>query len=584
MDTMARDPRWKFVVAALLLGAVPLGWWLLQPAPLPPAVPQAPSDTRTAPTRIDALSRALLAAMNRTTRVRFIVMDGLEQPLGGVELRLWNEQGGVTDDNGVLVLEDVPLGNGSGQPEVLGPWLVREGTSVGWIEGVEQTRLVYLEPACPGVVRLVGDDEAPFEGAAMYAHSTSGPWLRPGLSRERTRTDHRGEILFPQRQCGRVTFDVDHQPSGEIPWLATTIHGDETVTLTLPAFREGHVVIVDENERPLDVEIEEYKTFDVERIEVGLFRIRSRRTWASVVVKAPGYPAHQERIPLDGGEHLLTLLGGRDVEVTVLCDEDCPDQLRCSQNDCERVEESRFLCTCQQGDSHLSEPAGGYFGSVPADATHHTLELRDDVTVRGQWTGSLPCHARGEHSRYLDVACSPDGSFEIDRLRAGMNTITVRHGLEQQGSVHLDLEAGTMVDLGDIGPTDWTIDGSIDADFPLADAQLFCSPTAQVQLESDGFFLLSSVPPETASLELKLWSPMYGLYRESFPPPADSSLGTWVVRLADIDDTTPLEPEYGPGWGDTGDTGGWRELGGDTGTPRWRDSGAGDSGDGGGDF
>ena len=581
---MTRDPRKQFVVAALLLGTVLLGWWLLQPAPLPPPVSEAPPDTRAPPTRIDALSRALQAAMNRTTRVRFIVMDALEQPLGGVELRLWNEQRGTTDNNGVLVLEDVPQSNGSGQPEVLGPWLVREGTSVGWIEGVEQTRLVYLEPACPGVVRLLDEYGTPVEGAEMHAHSTSGPWLRPGLPRERPRTDQRGEIHFPLRPCGRVTFDVEHDTSGEIPWLAATIEGEETVTLTLPAFREGFVVIVDENDWPLDAEIEEYKTFDVERLEAGVFRVRSRRTWATIVVKAPGYLTHQDRVPLDGGEHLLTLQGGREVEVMVLCDENCPDQLSCSENVCEQVEEDRFLCTCTQGDSFLSESTNGYLGSIPADATHHTLELRHDVTVRGHWTGSLPCHARGEHTPYLGVACSPDGHFEIDGLHVGANTITVRHGLEQQGSVHLDLEAGTTVDLGDIGPTNWTIDGSIDADFPLADAQLFCSPTAQVQFESDGFFLLFSVPPETASLELKLWSPMYGLYRESFPAPADSSLGTWVVRLADIDDTTPLESEYEPGWGDTGDTGGWREVGGDTGLSRWRDSGAGDSGDGGWDL
>lgn len=574
---MQRDTRKLVVAASLALGTVALVWWLMQPKVAVSPISSAERRAGEQPTRLSDLTRVLSASLTRTTRLRIRVMDAQEKPLQGVHLSMVSGQSGITDGLGELVLDGVPLSNDSNGPTVEGPWLVLEGSSRGFIEGIEQTRLLFLEPACPGVVRVVDTDGTPVVGAILNSVNWTR-YARPVHEQEVERTDHQGEVSLPLRPCGAVTFSIGHQPAGSLPWLSAEVVGDEPVTLVLPAIFEGVVAVVDAEDRPLDAEIESSASYQAERLGRGLFLLRSRRTWATVVAQVDGYPTHQARVPLDGGEHMLALHAGRQVEVTVLCDDDCPEELSCSHNVCEPLEEDRLLCTCPQGESYLSGRYNSLLGTIPADVARYTLEMRADAIVRGRWTGGLPCYAWGQETRYGESACRPDGRFEVEGLRPGPNTISVRHGLNQEGSVYLDLEAGVTVDVGEIGPSDWTVDGVIDADFSLDGAMLSCSPMARVELEPDGGFLLHSLPAEADSIELLLWAPIYGGYRERFSVPASGSLPTWMVSQAEIADTTPLDDDYQPKGADTGDTGDPSAVEQDSGWQPWHHLSLGDTG------
>ncbi len=574
---MVRDRLRLLVVAVLVAGIGVLLWWLGLPAPEGPAVAQplagADAPAEPPPTRLDALGRLVESVVTQTSTVTWLVQDLERQPITGVEIELWSGHRGVSDDDGRIVMDSVPYGNGSYQPTVHGPWLVMEGSSDGWIDGVAQTRLLVLSPTCPGLVRLRDEDGEPVADATLYLNTHRGPWGRPGMQQDSLRTDRRGEAHAEYRPCGTITATVSHEPSGYLPWLEVEVRGQEPLDLTLPAMSDVILAVVGADGALVDASIDSNKAYGVERIGVGLFIIEGRRAWATVTATAPGYPNQTHRVLLDGGEHSLTLAGGREVAVTVLCDERCPEELQCSRNPCEAEDDELWRCVCQQGGASLINPNGRYLGEIPAGAAAHTVDLRTDVTVRGRWTGTLPCHVAAEHGPHMGAPCKPDGRFEIEDVRPGPNTITVRHGLEEVGSTQVELVSGETVDVGSIDPSSWTIDGVIAADFPHEAALLFSSPTADVDLELDGGFVLRGVPAEADSLALRLWVPARGMFEETFAVPASGSLPTWHITQADIADTEPLEPDYRPlledtgwDWDDTG-LGGWLDtgLGGDSG-------------------
>jgi hypothetical protein len=583
MGSMFRDRR-SLVVLALALAAL-LAWTLWPiPVPQPPPRARTPSATTPAPatttSRLAELSRGLEALLRRTTRLTILTLDAQHQPIPGVELAMRTGEGGVTDERGLLVLEGVPPSNDHNGPRVEGPWLLLEGSSQGFIEGLEQTRVLYLEPACPGVVRIVDEQQRPVRDVSLRVWGR-GSSAKPVVDEESPHTDHQGEAYLPLRPCGEATFDLRNKELGYLPWLSAQVQGDEPVTLELPGLYEAVLAVVDRDAAPLNAQVEVSRGPEPERLGPGLFLLRSRRSFTTITASAAGYPTHQARLPLDGGEHRLTLGPGREVEVTVLCDERCPTTLTCSRNPCMDQGGQRHRCSCQQGEAYLSGD-GALLDTVPAAVDELTLELREASAVVGRWTGTLPCHAWAEHSRRSPQACRADGRFELDGVQAGVNTISVQAGLDERGAVTLELEPGATVDIGEIGPGEIDVDGVIQADFPLEGAMLLCSPTARVSLEPDGGFLLESLPPEAEQLDLTLWAPRYGAFDRRFPLPPTGSLETWVISQADWDDTTPLREDWEPGPEDTGapwppeDTGTSMP---DRGLPLFDDSGITDSGE-----
>ncbi len=575
---MIRGRTRQAVMVVVVLALVWLGWWLLRPVAGPPPTPEqhgdAPTaDTEPGPTRLDALSRAILAAVSQTTRVLWLVQDVEGQPIPGVEIVLWDGQRGISDSRGELLMEAVPWGNAWGEPHVEGPWMIVEGSSEGWIEGPEQTRLLILEPACPGIVQVVDERGRPVAGADVFLHDLRGPWTRPGGEQQLPRTDGRGEIDIPYRPCGPCNFAIRHEEHGHVPWLEREVKGEETVVLELPALQEAVVAVVDEQGGVLDAELSATHTPSIQRLGVGLFRVGARRAWAAVTVTVPGYPVQQHRVLLDGGEHSLILETAREVEIEILCDERCPEDLSCDRNACQARDDEHWTCTCPMGESSLYAQARGYFEQVPEGVLIHRIDLRSSAAARGRWTGTLPCHVAAEHGPHMGTPCKVDGRFEIDELRPGPNTLTVRHGLSEVGSVGVWLEDGETVELGDIGPSDWTVDGLIAADFPLEATILFTSPTAVVELELDGSFSLHGVPAEADTIAMDLWVPAHGRFQKSFDVPVDGVLPTWLISQSEMDDTAPLDTDYRPLMEDTGGT--WE----DTGLGPWGDTGWGaDSG------
>lgn len=557
--------RW-WLLAALVLGASLLVWWLQQPASPPVASAgegrvESGAPHGRGPSRLEALGRAARLALEGTTRVRWVVRSADGEALSGVELELHSGQRGLTDAQGELVMEGVTWSSGDAwsEPIVHGPWMVLEGSSSGAIDGGEQTRLLLLEPSCPGVVRIEDSDGSPLEGARLGIHDIRGPWTRPGTEQRLRRSDGRGEIEVPYRPCGLVTFVVEHEPSGHIPWLEAEVRGEQRLDLRIPAPSEATLAVVDEGGAVVDAELDSYRT-EIDRLGVGLFRLRHRRAWTQVNVSAPGYPTQAHRVVLDGGEHLVRLEGPREVMVEILCDERCPEDLSCDKNECSGLDEQRWACSCPTGQASLYATNRGYFAELPADVTSHGIDLRSDASARGRWTGSLPCHVAAEHGPHMGEPCRADGRFLIEGLRPGPNTITVRHGLDEVGSVRVELESGERWDVGELAPDTWTVDGVVSADFPLDAALLFCSPTAVVELERDGGFLLRGLPAEAEELALKLYVPAYGTFRTTVPVPVGGSLPTWRVDQAEIDDTEPLHDDYRPSWSDTGldrDDTGW---------------------------
>ncbi len=584
MSPMNRSSR----IVARLLGTVAvlaLVAWVLWPQPEPRWVPgpTAQRSSPEAPTNgpLAGLARNLMTTLTQTTRVRFVVMDALEEPLPGVELVVQGEHG-ITDASGELMVEGLSRGYWR-EPEVLGPWVVLQGSTEGPIRSAEQTRLLVLARTCPGAVRVLGVDGSPVAGASVGLGWNPGI-LRTGSTQPDVTTDHRGEAPLAMRPCGSINFRVGLDSGSAIPPLSAEVTGTETVTLQLPGFSEAVVDVVDDQDQLLDATLETYRGDERTQLGRGRFLIRSRRAYASVQVEARGYPSQLAKLTLDGDEHTLVLQPGRDVEVTVLCVEDCPEALLCTRNTCEPLDEEHFACTCPQSRAWLGSPSHeGYtrvLDQVPAGATQHTLDLRQDAGVKGQWTGALPCTVSGmEIGSWFRSPCRSDGSFEVESLSAGPHTINVQHGPHQQGSVRVVLDAGERADVGEVDPSDWTLDGVIDADFPLDGAMMWSEPGARVELQPDGGFLLRGLPADTAKVTLLMQSPRYGQFEEEFVVSPSGSLPTWVISRAEIADTTPIDDDQGLSWGDPGDSaepGDWEN---DTDAPRWRDSGGGDSGD-----
>jgi len=580
MKPMAKDTRRRRLVLALALGAALLLLsWGLWPAPVPlsTVVPQA-KDQAARPNHFSRLTRSLRAALTRTTRVHFLVRDEQGEALGGIRLSMDQHPGGVTDVRGLLTLDGVPWGNGSG-PKVEGPWEVLAGTTAHWIQGAEQRRLLILRRVCPGVVRLQDDQGRPVVGALVNTIRTFDV-LRSGGMQKYQRSDSAGEVTLPYRPCGTAHLDIEHEENGHIPWLSGEVVDGEPLVLTLPSVRHGVLAVVDEDEAPVDADVQCNTGLSVERLGTGLFLVRSRRPWQPVTIHAAGYPSQSARLRLDGSEQQVTLQTGRNVELTVLCDDDCPEELKCGSEPCQDAGCDRFSCWCPVGESELFRSDKGWkLDTIPAAVEEFTLDLREDAAVTGRWTGSLPCDVHIENDLYFAEGCLPDGRFRYERLRPGSHTITVRHGLSEQGAVQVDLKAGQLLDVGEIGPSDLIVDGVIDADFPLLGAILRTSPYARVELESDGGFLLHGLPPDTERIALDLYEPFYGRFREPFLIPADGSLPTWYINQLEAVDTTPLDPDFETEWGDTGDSGAPSYGERDSGLLPWDDSGWRDSGE-----
>ncbi len=495
---------------------------------------------------LQRLARDLEALARRTTRLRVLTLDAADEPIPGVELRL-GEHRGVTDAGGELIWEDAPFANGSSL-EVEGPWLLLEGSSRGFVQGLEQTRVLWLEPACPGDLRLVDERGRPVEGAEISMGDLGRYPRAPGGTRVAT-TDARGVLELPLRPCGRSAYRVRPEPGSMVLRLEGEVRGGERLTLALPPHSEAVLLLRDAEGGVLDGSVDKTPRFDAERLGPGRYLLRSRRAFATAAVTIPGYPVALVELPLDGGEHVYTVRGERRVEVVLRCD-DCPERFQCSHNPCERLGDARWDCPCPQDEAFLSGEHNTLLGRVPPGVDRVELELRTTAVVRGRWTGGLPCYARGEHSRYLHAACAPDGRFELDGLRAGPNTVIVRAGPREQGSAHLVLEAGETLDIGAIDPDEGPVDGVIDADFPLVGAVLFCSPSARAELEPDGGFLLHGLAPEAEWVDLHLWSSLYGSHRARLEIPAGGSLPTWTVRFAELGREQLEEPA--PGSEDTG--------------------------------
>ena len=229
---------------ARLLGTVlvlGLAAWVLWPQPEPRVVPSptAQHGVPVAPTAgpLAELARDLVATLTRTTRVRFLVTDVDGGPLPGVEFVLVGGHHGVTDASGELVVEGLSRGYWR-EPEVLGPWVVLEGSTEGPNLGAEQARLLVLAPTCPGGVRVVEADGSPVEGASVGLGWNPGI-LRTGSTQRDVTTDHRGEATLTMRPCGSISFRVDLDSGSAIPQLSAEVTGTETVTLQLPGFSEA---------------------------------------------------------------------------------------------------------------------------------------------------------------------------------------------------------------------------------------------------------------------------------------------------------------------------------------------------------
>ena len=215
--------RGQRIVVRLLATAlmVVLAAWVLWPEPEPRVLPSATTPAMSedaSPTEpLATLARDLMSALTRATRVRFVVMDGEGEPLPGVELVVMDGQHGVTDTSGELVVDGLSRGYWR-EPEVLGPWFVLHGSTEGPTLGAEQTRLIYLAPSCPGVVRVEQHDGTPVQGASVglgWNHDI----LRTGTTQPGVTTDRHGEATMTGRPCGLVNFRVSLENGSVMPQL-----------------------------------------------------------------------------------------------------------------------------------------------------------------------------------------------------------------------------------------------------------------------------------------------------------------------------------------------------------------------------
>ncbi len=532
--------------------------------------------------------------LKKRALVQVRLVDVEQQPLPGVELRLTNAvhgdhfeevvASGVSDEDGVVVLRDVPFGNyltefsddfdiaaGTGHPggSYFRPWLY-------WT--------LTLEKLCPGDYQVVDAGGDPVPGSLLQEHH--------GFT---VRTDEEGRYFAPKRRCGFQEL-APGPPEGPLfPEQRVFVEGDEVARLTLGelTWGEAEVRILGPDGQPIGVEATTHGHTQMEALGPGSYRVSAPTPTASITVRGEGAAVTSVRLPMDGGVHLAWMKALRPVEVSVTCSSGCPEQLYCGKQLCEGSR-THALCPCPEGDTHIYADIDTRrfrgIGAVPASADEVSFDLRVVGDITGRWTGPLPCGASTGllSSRGRSADCSPSGAFRLQGLQEGPHDVRVYSG-DQEYRTIVQMSGGD-VDLGKVGPQEPPVmTVRLVADFPLEGTTLSAIPGHPRKLSEDHFEVDLPEGAETVSLMLLVWG-RGGFNREV----AIGDGLTWRLSAEDNLNSVPLESapqvqESAEGWdtggADTGlyleDTGDTAALGFDSGyweTGDWSSSGDTDTG------
>ena len=562
----------RLVSFAALAAALLFFWQSRRPAPVAAATATTGSAPQPTPPRRTPQRPQQVGA---TVFVDIIDSDG--DPIEDVQISL-NGTEGRSDARGQITLHSVQ--QGVGITEVEAPWLIAHRSSSGPVRLPSQHRLLILERACPGALRIVEEDGGPIEGARVIEWSSES--TRPEESAVPLLSDDRGDAYLPQRPCGDLRAAV-RLPGGEtVRDLAAFAEGSAPAELVVPARREGSLQVLSPDGFPLDATLRALAPAEIaEEGGPGRFALSARRALLPVAVQAGSLPEQRLQIPLTGGLHEVVLSAPRSVTVSVLCEgDDCPEALTCAMARC-AVERDAFTCPCPDEQAAIAMVDGDgvsfTLGSVYPDEDRIELDIRPSISLRGRWIGNLPCRVSVAYERNPSFSatgsCDAEGRFSLLGLRPGTVTVSVQ-GRGEQVSHTLELGSGVDFDMGELWPEGQDVSGQVEADFSLRGARLSSWPSgtvSQVSLDSDGWFVLPGLPAQAEEVTLTLTSSVYGTFRETFALERDAEIQwrvSWLPEESDLGDTggdSGMLPDvYGDSGMDSGmlesDTG-WSEIG-----------------------
>jgi hypothetical protein len=488
--------------------------WLLWPAP-----PRAPVDEGAAavasssePFESPRRSPAR-ASWNRLAGVdlELLVVDADGRPLSGIEV-LVDGESRTSDLQGRARYEGLQRGE-LPHIEPVPPWhAATRPMAPLW---ASETWTLVVERQCPGALVLLDRDGLPLSGVSVGL----GSWED---------TDEGGRAWLQERPCGEAELTVGRRIRYRVE-----VHGDEDLVVQLEGPHEGELLLVDPHGQPLDLEVEARLAdlVEVERLGPGHVALRSLQARVGLKWEGGG-----QRVLLDGGLKVVVVHPLREVQVQVL-GLDVPE-LKCDARPCEQ-RGGGWLCRCRHGLLSIlwiEEPR--HSRRIRLDEHQVTWDLRP-ASVQGRWIGPLPCGTSAMSSRIESAwgTCDAGGRFHLE-LTPGTWTVGVGFEELEGGARQVELAAGDVVDLGDIGPDSGELEGRIEADFPLRSPSLWVLPSGQAELDDEGRVRLSGLGEGQVWLILNAGE--YGQFQHVVD--LDGGPFTWTISGSQCDPWGACEP------------------------------------------
>ncbi len=401
---------------------------------------------------------------------------------------------GVTGENGLAELRDVPLG--CLEVSVLAPWY-SAGTLRHTFDADRRVVRLVVDQECPGPYRVVAGGE-PVPEVTVEGSDIQRNGMVSGFD---------GQVSVLHRLCGVRNLVLTAGDGG--PAASVTVHvaaPESVVDVALPALNYAFVRVVDSRGLPVKVDPIPGRFATWVPVDGGQYRVQARA--GRVLLKARRTETGQllrATIPLDKLAWTIVLDDElpREVRVDVLCEAtDCPTQLLADGQACSGAGPYACTCTgeCAIQAFRMVAPAPmavwTEVAKVQATETRIEVDLRPKARalVTGTWGGTPSCSVRVDGPvTGLRMPCI-DGLTVNLELEAGEWSLLVESPSGEAAAYSLWLEPGQNMDLGLIQPEPDVIHGTVLLPTGVTDVSLSLTPLASISLADDGGVTIRGLP------------------------------------------------------------------------------------------